>query len=398
MSGDVASPSAPALVAMRGGRVVEARVLLEKAVVAHPADLAVWLNLAGACRALGDVAGAFSAVENALRIEPRSFQALLMKASLVERSGDMAQAAIGYGLALTQAPPVEQMDAPTRRAFDHAREVHDDYTERLRAHLTASVVGEKAPLAGSEESRRINAFIDHAIGRRRLYAQKPSSFYYPGLPAIEFYPRDLFPWIEAVEASAKTIARELSDILSDGAERGFNPYVDYDDSLPLDQWAELNHSPRWNAFHLEKDGKRVEANCIRAEATLRAISIADRADLPGRSPASMFSTLKPHTRIPPHTGVSNTRLVVHLALVVPPGCGFRVGGETRPWTPGEVFVFDDTLEHEAWNEGDLPRTVLIFDVWSPLLSPRERDLIRRVTHAADDFGYMAPARAATEAH
>ena len=139
-----------------------------------------------------------------------------------------------------------------------------------------------------------------------------------------------------------------------GDEEGFCPYVDYDESLPLDQWAELNRSPRWNAFHLEKDGARVEFNCEKAPRTLAAIGQADRADLPGRSPASMFSTLKPRTRIPPHTGVSNTRLVVHLALIVPPGCGFRVGNETRPWRMGEAFVFDDTIEHEAWNESDEP--------------------------------------------
>jgi aspartyl/asparaginyl beta-hydroxylase (cupin superfamily) len=99
----------------------------------------------------------------------------------------------------------------------------------------------------------------------------------------------------------------------------------------------------------------------------------------------MFSVLQPKTRIPPHTGVSNTRLVVHLALVIPEGCGFRVGNETRDWRAGEAFVFDDTLEHEAWNESDRTRTVLIFDIWSPFLSEPERDLIRRVTAAADEF-------------
>ena len=377
--------AAAAVAAMREGRLHDARALLEDAVRREPGEIALWLNLAGACRALADYPAAFSALESALRVDPRSFQALLMKASLVERSGDMVQAAIGYGLALTQAPPPERLDPATRRAHDHAKAVHDDYTSRLRAHLADAIAGAHAPLARSEEARRINGFIEHAVGRRRIYSQQPSSFYYPGLPAIDFYPRDFFPWIAAVEAEVPAIGRELADILMDGQERGFRPYVDYADSLPLDQWAELNRSPRWNAFHLEADGKPVEANCIRAPNTLAAIGRADRADLPGRSPASMFSTLKPHTRIPPHTGVSNTRLVAHLALVIPPGCGFRVGGETRPWTPGEVFVFDDTLEHEAWNDSDLPRTVLIFDVWSPLLSPVERDLIRRVTAAADSF-------------
>ncbi len=384
MSQSAHSPSDAAVTAMRAGRVAEARGLLEEAIAREPSDIALWLNLAGAHRALGEMKSAFAALEGALRLNPRSFQALLMKASLIERSGDLTQAAIGYGLALTQAPPPEQLDVPTRRAHDHAVAVHGDYTARLRACLTDAVAGGKA-LGRSEECRRIAAFIDHAVGRRRPFHQQPSTFYYPGLPSIEFYPREDFQWLESVEAAARAIAEELRAILRTDGEDDFRPYVDYDEGLPLDQWAELNRSPRWNAFHLEKDGARLEVNCAKAPRTLEAMSRADRADLPGRSPASMFSTLKPRTRIPPHSGVSNTRLVVHLALIVPPGCGFRVGAETRSWNPGEAFVFDDTIEHEAWNDSDLPRTVLIFDIWSPLLSPTERDMIRRVTAAADDF-------------
>ena len=311
---------------------------------------------------------------------------------MIEKAGDHVQAAIGYGLALTQAPPRERMDAATLRAFDHATEVHADYTAKLRARMVDAIADAKSP-GNSDESRRIDAFIDHAVGRRRIFQQKPSTFYYPGLPSIEFYPRDLFPWIATVEAATEGIAGELQDILAMGDEVGFSPYVDYDEGLPLDQWAELNRSPRWNAFHLEKDGARVDANCWKAPRALEAMSHADRARLPGRSPASMFSTLKPRTRIPPHGGVSNTRLVVHLALTVPPGCGFRVGNETREWRVGEAFVFDDTIEHEAWNDSGEPRTVLIFDVWSPFLSNAERALIQRVTEAADAFN-AAPAGAA----
>jgi aspartyl/asparaginyl beta-hydroxylase (cupin superfamily) len=93
----------------------------------------------------------------------------------------------------------------------------------------------------------------------------------------------------------------------------------------------------------------------------------------------MFSQLRPHTRIPPHTGVANTRLVMHLPLILPPACGFRVGSETRDWKIGEAWVFDDTIEHEAWNDSDEIRIILIFDIWNPLLSATERDLVRAMT-------------------
>ncbi len=374
-----------AVAAMRAGRPAEARSILENALASHADDVSLWLNLAGACRAVNDVPAAFGAVEGALRVQPRSFPALLMKASLLEREGEMTQAGIGYGLALTQAPPPDRLDAATRRAFDHAREVHGAYVAGLRERLveaTSSVGG----IGRSEEGRRMDAFIDHLVGRRRIFQQQPSAFYYPGLPSIEFYPRDMFPWLEPVEAATPAIQAELAAIFADDeAQAGFAPYVAYAEGLPLDQWAELNHSPRWNAFHILKDGLAVEGNARRTPATLDAMKRAPMADLTGRSPAAMFSVLKPETRIPPHTGVSNTRLVVHLALVIPPNCGFRVGNETREWRAGEAWVFDDTIEHEAWNESDRTRTVLIFDIWSPFLSESERDMIRRVTAAADLF-------------
>ena len=89
----------------------------------------------------------------------------------------------------------------------------------------------------------------------------------------------------------------------------------------------------------------------------------------------MFSLLKPRTRIPPHTGVTNVRLVTHLPLIIPESCRFRVGNDTREWVPGTAWVFDDTIEHEAVNDSDKLRVVLIFDVWHPHLTPPERTMI-----------------------
>ena len=106
--------------------------------------------------------------------------------------------------------------------------------------------------------------------------------------------------------------------------------------------------------------------------------------LPGRAPNAFFSLLKPHARIPPHTGVTNTRAIVHLALDIPPDCGFRVGGETRQWVAGQAFAFDDTIEHEAWNHSDQRRAVLILDCWNPQLSDHERAAIARYCAVLDD--------------
>ena len=81
----------------------------------------------------------------------------------------------------------------------------------------------------------------------------------------------------------------------------------------------------------------------------------------------------------------NARLICHLPLVVPPGCGFRVGGETREWREGELLIFDDTVEHEAWNEGSSERIILIFDVWRPEIDSEERRAITALFEAVDNY-------------
>ena len=109
----------------------------------------------------------------------------------------------------------------------------------------------------------------------------------------------------------------------------------------------------------------------------------DQPQVPGASPVAMFSLLAPRTRIPAHTGVANTRLVCHLPLIVPPDCGFRVGATTREWRVGEAFVFDDSIEHEAWNDSDELRVVLIIDVWPPALGDAERQAVAAVIGSTD---------------
>ena len=91
-------------------------------------------------------------------------------------------------------------------------------------------------------------------------------------------------------------------------------------------------------------------------------------------------------RIPPHHGLLNTRLICHLPLIAPEGCALRVGNETRAWVPGQALVFDDSMEHEAWNLSDRLRVVLLFDIWRPELSLDERELVAAMLAAVDSYG------------
>ena len=240
----------------------------------------------------------------------------------------------------------------------------------------------------SGELRRTEVFVERIVGRREVHHQQPLQLAYPGLPEIEFWDREEFPWLASLEAAASDIREEIAAILAEDADV-LAPYVDYPDAAVAEPWAELNRSPRWGAFHLWFDGRKVAWNAARAPSTMAALAGVPQPHTPGRSPMVVFSVLQAKTRIPPHTGVSNTRLVALLPLIVPDGCGLRVGSETRAWREGEAWVFDDTIEHEAWNESDQPRTILIFDVWNPRLSETERAAITAVMAAMDAFGAVS---------
>ena len=181
-----------------------------------------------------------------------------------------------------------------------------------------------------------------------------------------------------MEAATEAIREEILGVLRED-KAGIQPYVAYEEGLPLNQWRELNHSRRWGAYFLWNQGRREAAHMARCPQTVAALAAAPQVDIPGRGPTAFFSILDAHTHIPPHTGVTNTRLTVHVPLIVPPGCRFRVGGETRDWRVGTAWVFDDTIQHEAWNDSDMARAILIFDVWNPQLTLLERDLVREAT-------------------
>lgn len=358
--------------AFRRGDLATALDCYKRLVEVDGSDTQQWINLAIVCQRLGDAKGEEEALTSALSVDPMDLLALILRGNLLERQGKTHQAAQAYGAVAAVAPPLEQLHPDLRPAVSKAVAYQRDYTQRLGAFLDGHLASRSQAWQG-EDLRRFRDSIDIFLGRKRRYDSRPTVYHYPHLAPIEFFDRARFPWLDAIEAATEAIREEFLDVLR--ADEGFAPYITYPADVPLNQWAELNHSPRWSAFHLIKMGSRVEENAAKCPRTMQALAGAPQPVMPGRTPSAMFSLLKPRTRIPAHTGVTNARLVVHLPLVVPEGCGFRVGNDTRQWAPGKAWVFDDTIEHEAWNDGDKLRTVLIFDIWHPDLSPAERELV-----------------------
>jgi hypothetical protein len=359
--------------AAQAGRLGDARRLLEAAVRETPERLDTWLKLAAMCRGTADLAGAMAAVSRALALDPLDLSALLMRAMLLEQSGKDDEAGEAYGHALAQRPAGE---APPGLApmIAHAEQSYRRFQQAMLSRLRGDLA---AADASPDEQARIDRFVTNVARVTRPYAQEPSHFHYPGLPAVEFHDRARFSWLAEVEAAAAEIRREFDGLIASEAAE-LVPYIQYPDDVPLRQWEALNRSRDWTAVHLLQNGRRVERNARHCPRTMKLLARLPQPDVPGASPNAMFSLLAPRTRIPAHTGVANTRLVCHLPLIVPPGCGFRVGAETRSWQPGTAFVFDDTIEHEAWNDSAELRVVFIFDLWAWALGEAERRAVAAI--------------------
>jgi aspartyl/asparaginyl beta-hydroxylase (cupin superfamily) len=360
-----------------------ARSMLEAAARAAPNEAAIPLNLSFVFRATGDQAGEMAAITRALTIDPYFYPALLARGGLLERMGKPREAASVFKDALQILPPEDQIPPPLRPQVRHAREAVEAHAAALEAFLDTRLqsVRERHPGAALGRFEACQAVF---TGRRKVYTQAPNMLHFPGLPAIQFFDRADFPWLDEVEAASDTIRDEFLALVREDALDS-RPYVAHPDGVPLNQWAELNHSPKWSAWFLWEHGQPIEEHCARCPQTAALVARMPLCAVPGFAPAVFFSILEPRTRIPPHTGVVNTRLIVHLPLVIPGECTFRVGNETRPWRYGEAWVFDDTIEHEAWNGADTYRAILIFDIWNPLLTAAERDLVSALLTSHRDY-------------
>jgi aspartyl/asparaginyl beta-hydroxylase (cupin superfamily)/Flp pilus assembly protein TadD len=392
------APNHPAVLNELGVRMLargaadQAQLLFSRAATANPTQPSIWANLASSLKALGRRLEEFDAIEKALALEPRHLSALLQKADYLELGGDPRNAAQAYQAALDSLPAGAPVPPHLKSVFEIAK----TKVEADRAALSDAL---EEPLAairerhGGRPQRRVEACLNTLMGKRRVYHSQPTWMYFPELPAIEFFDRSLFPWLEPLEAASDEIRTELMRVLVADRE-GLQPYIDFPDGLPIDQFKELNRSRKWSAYFLWNQSRPNAGHIARCPVTARTLEEAvPRCRVEGRAPTAFFSILDPQTRIPAHTGITNTRCTVHLPLIVPPNCGFRVGSTTREWVPGQAWVFDDTIEHEAWNLSDTPRAVLIFDIWNPLLTAVERDMIQVATEVYGQYYSQRPENA-----
>lgn len=140
--------------------------------------------------------------------------------------------------------------------------------------------------------------------------------------------------------------------------------------LPEDE--NLREKGDWSQFTLWQQGRKNENACKGAPKTCTLLEKFSETTGCRRGQIK-YSIMHPGTHVWPHTGPTNCRLRMHLGLVIPKeGCKIRCANETRSWEEGKVLIFDDSFEHEVWQDASSFRLIFIVDVWHPELTPQQR--------------------------
>ncbi len=349
-----------------------ARAVLGEIVAAEAGNFGAWLKLSAMAGAMGDRSAALTALASALALQPLDFTALLMRATHLDALGRTDEAGEAFGRALAQAAdPVPPQMQPMMAL---AAQKYGEWQNRQADHLRAAVQAIR-PL-----SEKLDQQITSSLHMTTPDRDGPTHYCYPGLPEIPFHPDAAFEWMPALESATDIIEAEFEAVVAAEAAQ-LVPYIQYPQGVPVDQWAALNHNRNWTAIHLIQNGRVIETNAKHCPKVMALLNQLPQPQIKGAGPNAMFSLLAPGAHIPPHTGISNARLVCHLPLIVPAGCWFRVADDTRAWRRGKAWVFDDTIEHEALNPSDALRVILIVDIWHPALDAEERQGITAIIEA-----------------
>lgn len=345
------------------------------------ADSSIYLALAYAYQLSGNDDKSMTAVDQLLIIDPSNIRGLILKADLLLKKKNEQEALSYYRAVIKIAEGSPNTISDLANELAHARERYQYLSQKFEKFVVDRVGGDS--VINQLEAARFKHSVELLFGKKQLYYQSPRLYYFPGLPQIYFYDKKNFSWVEKLESATTRIRAELEVLLKEN--QAFQPYVKAEANRVILNPSAMLNNPDWSAFYLWKDGKEIKENTLRFPETIKALSEVPFCQILNRAPSVLFSLLKPGAKIPPHTGVLNTRLICHLPIIVPVNCGIRVGSEVHEWKEGKVCIFDDTMEHEAWNLSNQVRVILIFEIWRPELTRAERELVGQLMQSINEY-------------
>jgi aspartate beta-hydroxylase len=374
--------------AMAAGRPQQAAQHLQEARARSPQDAHLARSHGVALMAAGDLDAAEQALREALALDPALPAAHLHLGRLLERRGQLRAAVSAYFRAITQAQARELwLDEASTPAWLRADVLHAmQQVREQRVPMLMSLLQPLQERFGASALLRVRSALAHYLGVESHPPsdprQAPRFLHVPGLsprPWLDGAHADWRPRLESQFAAAREEALSLFE-----SRQGLQPFLDSAPDTDLSPYLG-GHDARWDALFFYRHGTAVAAGRERAPRTASALEKLPLVRIPGHAPEICFSVLAPGTHIKPHHGVTNARVVVHLGLVIPPGCRLTVGGEAREWREGESWVFDDTFLHEAINPSDAPRAILLMDAWHPDLDEAERGALSVLIEGIGEF-------------
>lgn len=377
-----------AIASLRDGKNFRAVAMLERAVAAEPANAISQHNLGRAYEAVGNLDAAIESLGRAVQLRPAYHVARIRLATLLEHRGEAERAVLHYARALSDAQRQGRWLDPAGTPASLRPQVERAVlaVRQYRAAALARLMDRLSARYGRESLDRIERAIRIYLREENAVypdpRQQPTFLYVPGVPPTAYFDRSLFPWIDTFESRTGEIREELLGVLptESGRERVFTS-----DELETQNLRGTQGPVSWTGYYFYRHGERREENCARCPRTATAIDALPLSIVPEHGPEILFSVFTPGTHLLPHQGVTNTRVVGHLPLIVPSNCALNVGGELHEWQEGRVVVFDDTYEHEAWNRSDETRVVLIFDLWNPYLTEAERAAVTDLVVEIGEF-------------
>ena len=366
--------------------------LLRRALVSDPQLAEAHNHLGLVLQRLGRHTEALDHLDQALIIAPDFVGARCSRASTLHWLGRCGEAIAQFEQVLAEAPEMAVAELGLAASLEALGQEHDafvhyrnaatmdpQYVEALDRALTAFT--NRHPAEAQLGMQRLNAFIKTMLlnhGNSRMNT-------YPGLTARPFHDPQLFPLTRALETAFDLIRTEIDKL----ARASFSPELE----------SHLMESGAWDVFMFYERGRKNEQNCSQCPTITRIID--SHNTLRTQAGVLYVSKLAPESHIRAHRGPTNIRMRCHLGVRIPEGdCAIRVGNEARRWREGECLVFDDSLEHEAWNHTAEARIVLIVDVWHPELMPAEiaflEGLHRFGAHQAESLGNYWAAKAQSQ--
>jgi len=349
--------------------------LLRKKAKLNPNNVALFHRLGVIEEQLGDLDHALEAHIQCIRLQPNNSMAYLYAGYCQSLRGNLDQALLLYSYAIDIDQNIINQWTLKNTPYETALR-SKEASNLYRKHLSSL---HKKTVISTHNSLRIKNAIwvnshDDSFEYRNSN-QRPNIFYIPALPSSPYYDISNLAWAKDIEQNYKEIKAEFNQVLKDPEKTG-RPYLEKNSYAPK-KLKSLHGSSNWTAFDLFKNGEINQAIVDFFPKTYNLLNNAPLYELENHPYEVFFSLLKPNQHIDLHYGQSNHSLTIHLPLIIPNDCYLNVNNTKHYWEEGKLVAFDDTFIHEAFNNSEEERIVLIFSIWHPELTHNEKADIKQ---------------------